>query len=365
MKVGDNMDELNKARKTINEIDKKIAELFQQRLDAVQSVAQYKKEHHLEIFDKKREEEVLERNCAYIQNEDYLPYYRQFQQHLMDVSKAYQQVYINHITVGYQGIEGAFSHIATTDLFPNDTKISYPTFEHIFQAVENNELNYGVIPFENSYSGDVQEVLDLCRKYNCHVQEMYPLAVDQNLVVKKGTKLENITDVYSHPQAINQCQLFLKQRPWNIHQAKNTALAAKYVSEQETYHNAAIASKNTAKLYDLDILEMDIQNSRQNTTRFIVISKEPLQPKTHFSLIFTVPHKSGQLAKVINTIAKANYNMECIKSQPQKDIPWAYYFYMEIEGNIEDEKTKQLIDEIQQNCLECKILGSYYGQENQ
>ncbi|MDD6467918.1 MAG: prephenate dehydratase domain-containing protein [Erysipelotrichaceae bacterium] len=353
------MNKLQEARNSINRIDQEIAKLFEERMDAVTLVAQYKKEHQLPVLDANREQELLEKNCLLIQNKDYLPYYRDFQKQQMEVSKKYQQTLIKKIIVGYQGVEGAFSHIAASNLFPNDTKISFSNFEQVFQEVEKGSITYGVIPLENSYSGDVSEVFDWCRKYHCHVQQIYHLPVDQNLLVQKGTNLQEITTIYSHPQAIRQCEHFLKGRPWTIATASNTAMAAKYVSEQNDHHVAAIASLATAELYHLEVLEREIQDSRSNTTRFIIISNEPLKEASHFNMILTIQHEAGKLATIINCIAKHGYNMECIKSFPQKDVPWAYYFYLEVVGNIMEEQTQRLLKEIQENCIEFKLLGSY------
>ena len=353
------MTNLDKAREKISSIDKEIAQLFEQRMDAVKVVAEYKKNNNLPIFDEKRENELLTNNCSLISNNEYINYYRSFQKEVMNVSKQYQQSLINSTIVAYQGSLGAFSHIASTKLFPMASYVSFPTFENVFQAVENGKAEYGIIPFENSYTGDVQEIFDWCRKYNCFIHEIFPMKIDQNLLVKKGTKLSEITHVYSHPQALNQCQLFLKQRSWEQVSYPNTALAAEFVSKQNSNNCCAIASKDTASIYNLDILEADINTSSQNTTRFIVISKKELQSASHFNMIFTLKHKAGQLAQIINHIAQVGYDMECIKSHPQKNVPWAYYFYVEIEADATTPKSKELINNIKECCEEFKLLGSY------
>lgn len=353
-------DILQKARKTIREIDEQIAALFEQRMDAVKDVAQYKKEHNLPILDPKREAFLLEQMSTIIQKEAYVKPYLELQTAMMDISKQMQTEWIGRKQIGYQGVEGAFSYIAAKALFPYDKWKQFASFEEIFIAVEDGRLDYGVIPFENSYTGDVADVMDLLRRHSCRIEAIYPLKVDQNLLVQKGTKLEEITHVYSHPQALSQCALFLKQRPWHIESFANTAMAASYVASLSDHSGAAIASKETARLYGLEILQEHINTSQNNMTRFIVISKHPLKEDAdRFNVIFTVKHEAGQLAAIIDCIRDAGYNMECIKSYPQKNIPWAYYFYIEIVGSIADLKTKQLIANMKQVCLEFTIIGSY------
>ncbi|MCF0110287.1 MAG: bifunctional chorismate mutase/prephenate dehydratase [Erysipelotrichaceae bacterium] len=353
------MNTLEEARLIINETDEKIAELFERRMEAVRQVALYKKEHNLPIFDPSREDYLLNKNLKYLHNEELTEYYRDFQKHTMEVSKKYQASLVSQKKIGYQGIIGAFSHIAALSLYPYDNLISYPSFETIFEAVQNDLLDYGLIPFENSLTGDVADVMDLCRRYDMHISCIYHLKINQNLLVKPGTRLEDIRQVYSHPQALSQCALFLKNRPWDLVSYANTALAAKFVSEQDHNSYAAIASEETARIYNLEILAGQINSNTTNTTRFIVISKKEMKPATHFNVQFTVNHTAGALAKVIDAIRDAHCNMECIKSFPQKDVPWAYYFYIELEGNLFEEKNQQLIESMKAHCLEFKVMGSY------
>lgn len=354
------MNKLEEARKKINEVDKQIADLFEKRMDAVKSVIEYKLEQGLPVLDSSREKEVIDRNSKLIQNLDYIPYYQELLQSFMDVSKAYQNTFVIQDKIGYQGVEGAFSHIALRHLFKNVDECKYDSFEDVFKAVENKEIRYGVIPFENSYAGEVGEVLDLIYKHEkCMIQGIYDLKVSQNLIVKRGTKLEDIKKVYSKDQSFWQCAEFLQGRGFELVPYANTALADRHVSMSDEEGLAAIASKEVAELYNLDVLCPDINTARDNTTRFIVIGLEEPKEGDRFSLLFTVKHDAGSLAKIINIIGSYGYNMESIKSKPMKSLPWQYYFYVEIIGDIQDEKTKKCLEELRKYCISLRLIGSY------
>lgn len=265
----------------------------------------------------------------------------------------------NKIIAGYQGTMGAFSHIASTKIFPEAELISYSNFEDVFSAVDRGEIPYGVIPFENSYTGEVGEVLDLLLKYDCHISGIYDLKIDQNLLGLKNAELSDIQLVYSHQQALSQCQAYLHEKNLETVPYANTALAAKYVSETEDIHKAAIASKETAELYGLKILVPNINTSRENTTRFIILTKKLTQGGNRFNLLFTVDHNAGQLAHVIQIIAEYGYNMESIKSRSLHSLPWQYYFYVEIVGELQSPETRKMLHEMKASCKEFKILGTY------
>lgn len=356
------MNKLENARIKINAIDEQMADLFVQRMAAVADVVAYKSEHNLPVLDAKREQEVLEKNASRLDSmgqTSLKPYYTQFLQELMNISKSWQKATLNKNVVGYQGTEGAFSHIATKKIYPNAKTIAYPCFEDVFNAVENDEVAYGVIPFENSYTGEVGEILDLLLAHNLNIIDSFDLSVNQNLVGVKGAALENIAEVYSHQQALSQCSEYLKKFNWQAIPYSNTALAAKYVSECGDKTKAAIASLETAALFDLDVLAANINTGVQNTTRFMVISKEENFCGNRFNMLFTVGHEAGQLAKIMGIFGDFGYNLESIKSRPMKNLPWQYYFYAEIIGNLKEEKTAKLISKLRESCNLLKILGSY------
>ena len=353
------MNQLDKAREKINAIDVQIRELFEQRMKSVEEVAEYKLKNNMKIFDPDREAEVIEKNSIKMQNEKLKPYYREYIQAVMDISKSYQESIVNCDTYGYQGVLGAFSHIATQRLFPHGKMKNYAAFEGAVKGVLNHEIAKAVLPFENSYTGEVGEILDLLFKYDVVIQSIYDLKINQNLLGLKGATLCDIKQVYSKDQAINQCQDFLKNFDYELIPYANTALAAKFVSESQDKSKAAIASIETAELYGLEVLAENINTSKDNTTRFVVVGNELPEDGNHLSIVFTVHHESGQLAKIMQIVAKYGFNMENIKSRSLKDASWQYYFYMEIEGHYRDEKMQSMLEECRNSSSNFKVIGVY------
>ena len=353
------MNQLDKAREKINAIDVQMRELFEQRMKAVEEVAEYKLKNNMKIFDPDREAEVIEKNSIKMQNEKLKPYYREYIQAVMDISKSYQESIVNCDTYGYQGVLGAFSHIATQRLFPHGKMKNYAAFEGAVKGVLNHEIAKAVLPFENSYTGEVGEILDLLFKYDVVIQSIYDLKINQNLLGLKDATLCDIKQVYSKDQAINQCQDFLKNFDYELIPYANTALAAKFVSESQDKSKAAIASIETAELYGLEVLAENINTSKDNTTRFVVVGNELPEDGNHLSIVFTVHHESGQLAKIMQIVAKYGFNMENIKSRSLKDASWQYYFYMEIEGHYRDEKMQSMLEECRNSSSNFKVIGVY------
>ena len=194
---------------------------------------------------------------------------------MMDVAKQYEAEVLGRNRAAYQGVEGAFAHIALRALFPHAEAVSCPTWDEVFDAVSRGDTAHGVVPFENSHAGDVSAVLDLCYNHpGLWVVDVYDLPISQNLLVLPGTQLSDLTRVYSHQQAIAQSETFLKQFGLPATAMPNTAMAAKFVAESGDRTKAAIASVETAALYGLEVLVPSINTDGDNTTRFIVLSRE-------------------------------------------------------------------------------------------
>lgn len=354
------MDKILILREKIEALDKEMAELFEARMKIVKEIALYKSKKNLEVFDSKREETLLEKNSVYIKEIEFLNYYKKFLIDLMNTSKEYQRDLLDQRLIAYQGTKGAFSYLASKELFKHSKLNSYDTFEEVFLAVEAKKADFGVLPIENTFTGEITEVLDLLFKYNLYITQIYDLHIDQNLVGIKGAKITDILEVYSHPQAISQSQIFLKARDFKVIEYPNTALAAKYVSEAKDKSKAAIASIDTAMLYDLDVICEKINTSDKNKTRFIVISKELPKVGNCYSVIFTTQDKVGALASIINEIAKLGFNMDKIISRPTKDKEWGYYFYVELRGSINNKTLDDLKDILKNKVKIIKVVGSYY-----
>ena len=267
------MSELDNARKKINEIDEQMAKLYEERMKCSYQVAEYKIQNALPILDANREKEVIEKNSKYIQDDTIREYYIDFLKHTMDISKKYQSRLMNGMRVAYSGVEGAFAHIAAMKMFPNAIYVSYPNFEEAYNSVVNNECDTCVLPLENSFAGDVGLVMDLMFSGSLYINQVIELEVVQNLLVKKGTKLEDIKKVVSHQQALSQCRDYITKKQFVEEEMANTAVAAKFVADNDDNSIAAIASSDTANIYDLEILDSNINSSHNNTTRFGAFSR--------------------------------------------------------------------------------------------
>ena len=352
--------ELEQARREIDAVDAEMAALFCRRMDAVRRVAAYKQARGLPVLDASREEAVVAKNCARLPDEAYAEYYEDFIRHTMGLSRAFQRAVLGMGTVAYQGVEGAFAHIALRALFPHAEAVSYPTWDEVFDAVERGDAARGVVPFENSHAGDVSAVLDLCYNHpELWVVDVYDLPISQNLLVLPGTQLSQLRTVYSHQQAIAQSETFLKQFRLPATAMANTAMAAKFVAESGDATKAAIASAETAALYGLEILVPNINTDGDNTTRFIVLSREKPTAGNRFSLLFTVDNKPGKLAEVIQVIGASGFNMESIKSRPMPHVPFEYYFYVELVGDPTADETGALLQQLDRTCRTVRLLGVY------
>ncbi len=356
------MNELDKARKQINEIDKKMAELFEERMNAVSIVADYKIKHALPLYDAARETDLINKNLLYIKDENIKDYYVNFLKSTMDISKKYQSRLMNGMKVAYSGAPGAFAHIAAMRMFKNAVYVSYPDFNSAYQAVENGECDTCVLPLENSYAGDVSLVLDLAFSGSLFINQVIEIDVVHNLIAKKGAVLKEIDTVISHQQALSQCAKYIEKHNFNIKESVNTAIAAKEVAEGDNLKVAAIASSDTAELYNLEILESNINASRNNTTRFGAFSRVLNYQATggsHFTLVFTVKNEAGALAKTLNIIGSYGFNMASLRSRPMKELIWNYYFYVELEGNVNSNEGKEMLNELKVFCDKLKVVGIY------
>ena len=362
------MDQLQQARAQIDEIDARMAELFEQRMIAVGQVAQYKAATGKPVFDPAREDAVLAKNTARLQNEDLRGYYRTVLQGMMAVSRAYQRSLLGRDTAAYQGVQGAWSHIALTRLFPFARARAYDTWAEVFDAVSAGNAGFGVLPFENSNAGDVSTVLDLLYAHpELCVTRMCDLPIRQDLLALPGAELSGIRTVVSHQQALAQSSVYLRTHGLATRVWGNTADAARYVAESGDKTLAAIASAQTAQLYGLQILAEGVNEDGDNTTRFIVVTRAdaaapvPPAPGRRMALLFTVDHKPGKLAGVIRLIGEQGFNMENIKSRPLPHVPFEYYFYVQLVCPDADAPAAcdALLAQLQNACRTLRVLGVF------
>ncbi len=362
------MNELDKYRKEIDSIDKELIGLFERRLAVVLKVAEYKKNNNTPIIHTAREQEVLDRTVDNLTNKDYAPFARQFMTDLMNVSKSLQSSYIATKTspssklVGFQGIEGSFSYGAAKMFFGEEASLkAFAEFEDVFKALDNGEITAGILPIENSNSGSVGAVYDLLCNYGFYISAEQYLKVDQNLLGVKGTSLDTIKEVYSHEQGFSQCSEFLSvHKDWKLVPYHNTAVSAKLVADLKDTSVAAIASKQAAELYNLEIIQDSINTSSDNTTRFIIISKHfEYENADKISIVCSLDDRAGTLYNLLSYFAYHNINMVKIESRPMHNKKWKYLFYVDFEGDFASEKVKTALELIEKGSDFFRILGAY------
>ncbi len=357
-------DALKQARETINRVDAEMAALFAERMQAASAIADYKKAHGLPILDAEREKQVIAAGSERVEDDTLRAYYVDFLKNTMAVSRRYQQRLTEGMRVAYSGTVGAFAYIAADRLFPDAKKCAFPDFKSAYDAAESGDCDAAVLPLENSYAGEVGQVTDLLFSGSLFINGTVQLPVTHDLLAVKGATLADIKTVVSHPQALSQCDAFIKEHGLKQVVYENTALAAKFVAEKGDKSVAAIASSDSAALYDLSILAQGVNRSQMNTTRFAVLSRaEERQISTkagaHFVLLFTVRNEAGSLARALNIIGAHGFNMRTLRSRPMKELLWQYYFYVEAEGNIHGYEGKCMLEELAVCCDKVKVAGSF------
>lgn len=282
--------------------------------------------------------------------------------HLTNSTK-YKTTFTSSPLVGYQGVSGAFSEQACKNFFTDSVQTKgYSEFEDVYVALKNGEIDYGVLPIENSSTGSINDNYDLIRKYGFYIVGETAVNVDQCLMGVKGTKVEDIREVYSHPQGLAQSSdFFFEHRYMTPMPYKDTAMAAQYVSTLNDKSKAAIASSLACELYGLEMIQPAIQNDKTNKTRFMVVSREFISPldSDKVSVMFTLPHVVGSLSNMLQITTLYGVNLEKIESRPIKEENWNYYFYIDFLGNIRDRSVSKAIEELKSKASTFRLLGNY------
>ena len=375
--------ELSDYRKKLDEIDEEMLRLFSERMNIAAQIASWKLENSLPVLDARREKEKLQR-IEEMSNPELADYSFTLFSMLMELSRSRQnrilhrespetkaieaalrdtpQLFPEKAVVACQGVEGAYSGIACEKLFARPSIFYFSSFDAVFTAVEKGLCRYGVIPVENSTAGTVNAVYDLMVKHDFRIVRSVRIKVDHNLLVRPGTKEEDIREIYSHGQAISQCTAFLQRFPnAKIIPCENTAVAAKMVAESEEPGVAALSSRNCAKLYGLEILMSSVQDSDNNYTRFICISKnlEIYPGADHTSLMMVIRDEPGTLHHVLARFYVLGINMHKLESRPIPGRNWEYRFYFDLDTSVYSPKFIQLMGELGDICEEYEYLGSY------
>jgi len=263
--------------------------------------------------------------------------------------------------VAFQGERGAFSEDAIYSAFRDADAIPKKNLTEVFEAVENDETQFGVVPVENSQAGSINETYDLLLKYDLSIYGEVAVEVNHCLMSLPSESIDSITTVYSHPQALAQCDEFLSRLNVDIVPTYDTAGSAKIIREKTLLHCAAVASRRVAEIYGMAILAENIQTIPSNFTRFFIISKKRAEyaATNKTSLIFATENIPGALYLSLGAFATKGINLTKLESRPSKNKPWEYIFYVDFEGHIEDELCAQAISDLQGLIKFVKILGSY------
>ena len=376
------MRDLLELRDEIDRIDSEIVALYEKRMQISQEVAEFKISTGKPVFDKEREQSKLDTLVQKVDKDFLKKGIAELFEQIMSMSRKrqYQLLtehglaektdfvevekldYKNARSV-FQGTEGAYSQLALKEYFGNHTDSWHvDTWRDAMEAIKNGEADYAVLPIENSSAGIVSENYDLMVEYdNCIVGEQI-IRIDHALLALKDAKMEDITDIYSHPQALMQCSRYLDaHREWEKHSCKNTAMASQKVKEDGKIHKAAIASKLNAKIYGLHVLEQAIQDNKDNYTRFIIVTGQKIFEKNakKISICFEIPHESGSLYHKLSHFIYNGLNMNKIESRPVQGKAWEYRFFVDFDGNLNDAAVQNALRGLKEETIRLKILGNY------
>ena len=377
------MSELKQLRDEIDVIDRQIAALFQQRMDVTYKVGRYKVRNHMNVLDESREQEVLAAKAALTDDPALQADLTALFEGIMSISRKQQRRMVQEndpwfdryladrsqvrapLTdprVLYQGEPGAYADQAAALFFGEDIPRDHVrTWEEIFLALKEGRADYGVVPIENSSTGSINPIYDLLARYGAHIVGEQIVKVDHCLMAPKGATPDSITDVYSHEQGLSQCEDYLKTHPWERHAMLNTAAAAKFVAQSADPSRAAIGSKRAAALYGLDILAEGINFNDSNYTRFVVVSPvmELREDADKISALFTLPHKSGTLHRILSVFSVAGLNLMKLESRPVAGRNWEYLFFLDFSGDLDAPEMDGIIRELTQTADGFRVLGNY------
>ena len=374
--------ELSEIRTKIDAVDDQLLDLFLQRMELSEEVAAYKNEHNLPILNKAREREILAKVTEKSGEKERYAYH--LFSTLFELARSRQAELINAPTrvqsqveaslaaggpvfpqtglVACQGVEGANSQVACDKLLPRGNIVYVKSFEAVVAAVESGLCKFGVLPIENSSNGSVRTVYGLLQSHNLSIVRSTRLCIRHELLTLPGVKMEDITEIYSHEQAIGQCSKFLNGlNGVRVIPCANTAVAAKMVAESGSRHAAAISSHPCAELYGLECLNDRIQDSDNNYTRFICITKDPViyAGANRISLIIACDNKPGALYEILSKLAALNINMTKLESCPVSGRNFEFIFFLELEASIQDPSVLPMLRELERSCASFNFLGSY------
>lgn len=374
------MKDLVQCRKEIDEIDRKITELFEERMQVAADVAEYKKALGKKVFDREREEQKLAVIEGMASNAYFARGLRELFTQIMSLSRKYQYTMLADAgqsgfsvievlsckageAAAYFGEPGSYTEQALLHSLGKECeRISCKSFEAVVEAVENGAVKYGVVPIENTTTGDISDLYDLLA-----VHQVYPVAeqvikIEHTLAAPAGASEEGIREVYSHPQALMQCSSYFEKRPELLQRAcSSTSGCAMEVAESGDVTKAAIASEAAAERYGLTVLRRGLNNENVNSTRFLVLSKEAVFTQTadKVSICFEIMHESGSLYRILSHLIYNNLNMTKIESRPIPGKQFEYRFFIDFDGRISDPAVQNALTGIREEASRLKVLGCY------
>ncbi|GAA5009836.1 prephenate dehydratase [Acinetobacter puyangensis] len=352
--------DLQQIRQEIDQVDEHIQQLLNQRAKLAETVAKAKfaNETNPIFYRPEREAQVLrkvmERNTGPLSNETVARLFRE----IMSACLALEAPQ----SIAFLGPVGTFTQAAAIKHFGQDA-ITKPiaSIDEVFREVESGSAHYGVVPVENSSEGIVNHTLDCFKASHLHVIGEVELPIHHQFLISSNTRKDSIKQIYAHQQTLAQCRHWLDAHYPGVERValSSNAEAARRIKNE--WHSAAIASDVAAQIYELEILHANIEDNPENTTRFLVIGREKAAKSGHdkTSLLISAHDKAGALLEILAPFAKHNITLTSIETRPALPEKWAYVFFIDLKGHVEDDNVKHALDEIRPHVKELRVLGSY------
>ncbi len=375
------MIDLSVSRERIDEIDSQIVALFEQRMAVANEVARYKMETGRKVYDRQREEEKLECLSAMSHGAFNEHAVRELFSQIMSISRKYQYGVLPHTEdvtdfvrkdsiaadsgtkVYYFGAPGSHTQQAMENFFePQVRGISCQSFQGVMAAVQDGTADYGVLPIENSSTGGITANYDLLLDFRNAIVGQYVMKIEQCLVGLPGASLKGIRTVYSHPQGLAQCSMYMNEHPeYTGIEYGSTAAAAQKVAADQDPAQAAIASRRAAGEYGLEVLADGIQQEKNNCTRFIVIGQREIYTpaSSKLAMCIELPHKSGSLYRILSHFLYNDLNLTQIESRPIPGRNWEYRFFVDVEGNLDEPAVQNALRGIKEEAAFMRVLGNF------
>ncbi len=374
--------DLAQLRARLDEIDSSIVDLFEKRMDICRQVAEDKIKTGKRILDKERERQKIQTVSSLAHSDFNKTGVSELFEQIMAISRKLQYQVINEkgghgnlpffaveqlntdkVRVVFQGAEGAYSQAAMHTYFGDDIdSFHVETFRDAMGAIEEGRADFAVLPIENSTAGIVSEIYDLLVEYENYIVGEQVIPINHCLLAVPGASIEDIEVVYSHPQSLMQSSRFLSEHSsWKQISMQNNAFATSKVSEDKDIHQAAIASEFAGELYGLEVLQKGIQNDKNNSTRFIIVTNQKIFKKDagKVSICFEVAHESGSLYHALSHFIYNHLNVSKIESRPIENRNWEYRFFLDFDGNLSDSAVKNALRGLREETYNLKILGNY------